>query len=287
MTSHPARILYVHNSADLYGASRSLLRLTSRLDGRRFLPVVVLPEEGPLAAQLREAGVETVQHASLPLITRSLVRSWKLACFPWAFVTSFNWLKRMIRGRRIDLVHTNTGVMPTPAWAATRAGVPHVWHIRDWFQEFRGLWGPYSRYILGHSTRVLAVSEAIAAQFADRSRVQVLHNGFDLSEFRVPREEHARAFRAQWQLGDDMVVGTVGRIKLVRKGQEVLIEAARELARRRVRAKFVIVGAPFPGNESHLAELHRRVRDYGLQDAVVFTGELADPRPAYGARRTR
>ena len=41
-------VLLVHNSADIYGASRSLLRLVSRLDRNRFVPSVLLPISGPL-----------------------------------------------------------------------------------------------------------------------------------------------------------------------------------------------------------------------------------------------
>jgi len=279
----PVRILYVHNSADIYGASRSLARLLGRLDRGRFDVLVVLPEEGRLRVWLEELGVEVVRQPGLPVITRSLVRSPGLLAFPFRFLASAVTLRRLIRRRGVGLVHTNTGVIPSPALAARWAGVPHIWHIRDWFQEFRQFWGPYSRYICRNSARVLAVSEAMAAQFADRRRVHVLHNGFDLAEFAVPRAEYARRFRQQWGLGDDLVVGTVGRIKLVRKGQEVFVQAAALLAARGHRVKWVIVGAPFPGNEDHVEELRRMIRAQGLEGQVVFTGELDDPRRAYPA----
>ena len=51
------------------------------------------------------------------------------------------------------------------------------------------------------------------------------------------------------------MVGCVGRIKLVRKGQEVLLRAAAILKKRGVMAKYVIVGAPFPSNEANLEVL--------------------------------
>jgi len=46
-TRPPARILYVAGGADMCGASRSLLRLVSLLDRRRFDPQVLLPYSLP------------------------------------------------------------------------------------------------------------------------------------------------------------------------------------------------------------------------------------------------
>ena len=71
----PVRILYVHNSADIYGASRSLLRLLPRLDRARFTPIVLLPEDGPLRARIADPGVEVVLHRGLSIITRPVFRS--------------------------------------------------------------------------------------------------------------------------------------------------------------------------------------------------------------------
>ena len=79
------------------------------------------------------------------------------------------------------------------------------------------------------------------------------------------------------------MVGCVGRIKLIRKGQEFLLRAAAILKKRGVTAKHLIVGATFPGNEAHLDVLHAIARAAGLGDDVIFTGEIPDARPAYAA----
>ena len=176
------RILLVHNSTDIYGASRSLVRLVWRLDRSRFTPLVLLPEDGPLREMVERAGGQVFIQSSLRVITRSVINSPKVIGFLAGFVFSACETSSLIRRQKIDLVHTNTGVIASSALAAKIAGVPHVWHIRDWFQEFGPLWGPYSRYILGLSNRVLCVSKAIADQFAPSEKIMVLHNGFDLAE---------------------------------------------------------------------------------------------------------
>ena len=284
MTVPPARrVLYIHNSADIYGASRSLVRLLGVLDREKFEPLVLLPAEGPLADLLRALPVRVIIFPALSVIDRAVFRSWRLPFFVLNIPLSALRLSRIFKREHLDLVHTNTGVILSPGLAARLAGVPHVWHLRDWFQEFAGFWRFYEKWMRAFSTRIVAVSGSIAGQFTDRAKVCVIHNGFDAGEFALLDVGAGAAFREKYALGDGAVVGCVGRIKLQRKGQEVFLKAAELLKSRGVRAKWLVVGAPFPGNESHLEALHEIVREHGLGDDVVFTGELKDPRPAYAA----
>jgi glycosyltransferase involved in cell wall biosynthesis/ADP-heptose:LPS heptosyltransferase len=284
--ARPRRVLHVHNSADIYGASRSLVRLIKTMDRRQFEPLVVLPEAGLLKDFLEAHAVEVVLHSRLSLITRPVFYSWRIIPFLFNYPLSVLFLWRIIRQRQIDLVHTNTGVILSPALAARLAGVSHVWHIRDWFQEFWNFWPALSWYIKTLSRKVVAVSNAIADQFSPRQNVMVIHNGFSLEEFKVPQESLRAEFRGRYGLQDHFVVGCVGRIKLVRKGQETLVQATALLQQRGRRLKALIVGAPFPGNEAHLTQIQNLVRELKVEDSVVFTGELADPRTAYAAMDT-
>lgn len=277
------RILYVNNGADIYGASRCLIRLVKALDRTRYIPLVLLPEDGPLRQKLEALGVEVVFHPRLSIITRRVIRSWRILIFFIEFPASVLFLWRLIRRRKIDLVHTNTGVMVSPGLAAKLAGIPHLWHIRDWFQEFRRIWKPYSSYILWSSDAVIAISQSVASQFADNSKISVVYDGCSLDEFHSDDAQAGQDFRRRFGLGTDFVAGCVGRIKLFRKGQEVLVHAAAILKARGLRPKILIVGTAYPGNESHLQSLKDLIHKSGLQDSVILTGELDDVKPAYAA----
>ena len=277
------RVLYVNNGADIYGASRCLIRLLQALDRSRFLPLVVLPEDGPLRERLEALGVEVVFHPRLSVITRKVFRSWRILRFCLEFPFSVLFLWRLMRKRKIDLVHTNTGVMVSPALAAKLARVPHLWHVRDWFQEFRAIWKPYSAYILWSSAAVVAISKAVAGQFGNQGKITVVYDGCALEDFQAGDENAGAEFRRHYGLGTEFVAGCVGRIKLRRKGQEVLVRAAGVLKARGFHPKILIIGTTFPGNEDHLAALKGMIAEGGLQDQVVLTGELSDVRPAYAA----
>ncbi|MGZ5021759.1 MAG: glycosyltransferase family 4 protein, partial [Chthoniobacterales bacterium] len=91
-------------------------------------------------------------------------------------------------------------------------------------------------------------------------------------------------FRAAFGIQPDaLVVGCIGRIKLRRKGQEYVIQAAHLLKQRGLIARYLIVGSPYTGNEDHVEELKKLTRNLDLDEEIIFTGELEDPKPAYAA----
>lgn len=277
------RILYINNSADLYGASRALLRVLAPLRERGFEPVVVVPERGPLQTRIEELGMQVIVDPGLSIVDRASLKSARAVGFFLGFPLSVLRFFNLLRRERIALVHTNTAVMPSPALAAWLAGVPHVWHMREIFDEFRSGWQIYWRYVHAFSTRIPCMSEAIAAQFPNRAKTCVLFDGLPLEEYPRATQNSRTGAKAKFQLGAAPVVGCVGRIKFVRKGQEVLVQAAALLKQRGLTAKYLLVGAPAPGNEEHGERLRKLIHDLGLGSDVVLPGELADPKPAYAA----
>jgi glycosyltransferase involved in cell wall biosynthesis len=195
-------------------------------------------------------------------------------------------IARLIRSRGVDLVHTNTAVILSSPIAARLCGRPHVWHIREFFTEFPALWRLHRRVMRRLSDTIVAVSEAVARQFEEAGtpgQVRVIHDGFPRQEFEGVTEARVSAFRAAFGLNGDLTAGVVGRIKLRRKGQEVFIRAIASLAERLPKAKFLLIGSPFPGNEEHLTEIERMVSQHGLQDRVIYTGDVADIKAAFAA----
>lgn len=283
-TAAAKRILYVHNGSDLYGASRSLLRLVARLDRKKFEPHVILPEVGPLCRALRLAGVPYTIQPSLAVISRKVLGSWRMLPFLGRVPASVLVLVRFIRRQRIDLVHTNVATVLTSGAAARLAGVPHVWHVRDSFEEFGRLWKAYSRYLLWSSAMVVCVSAAIARQFSRASaKVSVVHDGLPVEEFEGVSDRQVAAFRQRYGLGQRKLVGMVGRIKFQRKGQDVFVEAIARLKNKLEDVGFVIIGSPFPGNEDHLQRLRELISRLDLSGHVVLTGDVEDVKAALGS----
>ncbi|MDI6773932.1 MAG: glycosyltransferase [Verrucomicrobiota bacterium] len=282
------KILFVHSGADLYGAGRSLLRLSARLVRDSHGVRVVLPWEGPLRAELEKAGAQVRVLTRLPILRRDRFRNPARFLALWfRAATAVVALLRLIREDRPNIVHTNTAtVFLASAIAARWAGIPHVWHAREFFSEFGWAWPLYRWMILRLSDRVVCVSSAVARQFgdpADDDRLAVIHNGLPIEEFGPVHAERIAAFRRAVAPGPGRLVGVVGRVKLARKGQETLVRAAQLLDARYPDARFLIVGSPFPGNDKHLDRLKEIIRQTLQEDRVLCVGEAQDIKAALAA----
>lgn len=277
------RLLFISHSRDLYGASRSMLRIAKRLASERHDVAVVLPGPGPLLDALREAKVETIEHPWLGVVDRGSFRSvGGLFRLVLSVPVSIARLGSIFGAWRPDVVHTNSSVVFASGPAARLRGVPHVWHVRESYDDFPSFWKLYRRFMLAFADLLPCISRAVADQFAGAAKARVLHNGYPREEFDGVALE--RIAQAEERLGPGRpLVTLVGRIKLKRKGQETLVRAAALLHGEFPAARFPIVGAAFPGNELHEEELRREIAERGLQDVVRLTGEIHDAPAVFAA----
>jgi len=240
----------------------------------RYTPLVVLPEDGELVADLRDAGVEVIVRR-LAVLRRSMLSPTGVAGTVAAWAADAVALARLSRARGVALVHSNTSVTLGGAPAARLAGIPHVWHVREIYADFpHGF--PALRRLLLTAQALPCVSEAVRAQFGASPRAMTLHDGVGSTAGRVD----AAAARAELGLPSDaFVVAVLGRVAAW-KGQDVLLRALAQLPEDAV---ALVAGAPWPGDEARLRELHELGAALGVGDRVRFAGLLADPRPAYAA----
>jgi glycosyltransferase involved in cell wall biosynthesis len=277
-------ILFVHSTADLYGAGRCLLRMSCRLTQEGNQVVVILPHDGPLKDKLEQSGVRVKIHRDLSVISRKQLRTISgMWCLFWRIPLSVLRVLREIISCRPDVVHTNTSLILSPAVAARLARVPHVWHVREFFSEFPKLWKCYQQLICLLADRVVCVSRAVATQFTTsrgRAKILVIHDGFPQREFEPVGEERISRFKEQFQINGGPLIGVVGRIKFKRKGQEVFVHAVALLKERFPEARFAVVGSPYPGNEEHLERLVQLIHELGVTEQVIYTGDVEDIKAA-------
>ena len=272
----------------MYGASRSLLRLSSRLVKDGEVVRVVLPYEGPLVSALKEKNVSVVIQKTLPIIERPKVRS-VFGIFQILFHIIFSTLGllKILRQFKPHLIHTMTAVILTSGLAAKLMHIPHVWHVRESFAEFGKLWRYYQKYMLWLSSKIICVSTPVAEQFDEyknSGKIQVIHNGFPIDEFASVSDDRVDQFRSKYAAsGITCLVGVVGRIKFQRKGQEVFVKAASLLRNKFPDVRFLCIGSPFPGNESHLIKLQQLIQELDLENYVLYIGDVEDIKAAIAA----
>lgn len=274
-------VLFLHQSADLYGSDRVLLLMVREFVTRQMLtPVVVLPEDGPLVAALSALSVE-VHIADVGKVSRSMYTPAGMLNMPGRLWRGARALDAIVAGRTVMAVHSNTlAVLLGGLWARTRH-VHHVWHLHEILTSPKWV-GIGLLAIVWMSADVVICNSRKTQEWVLRAfpsmkpRSRVVFNGLPDQE---PVDEiTVKAFRASLSAeADHVVVTLLGRISRI-KGQAVLIEAAAllKLQQPSLRLKFAIVGGGAPGQEALPDQLAQRVQTLGLGDDVSFLPFVSD-----------
>lgn len=272
-------ILFMHQSADLYGSDRVLLALVSKLDSEKFLPIVLLPVDGPLVAELQAAAVEC-HVVEITRLSRATLSLRGLLSLPFNLLKSMRAMDRVLAGRVIDIVHSNTlAVLSSPLWARWHR-VPHVWHVHEIIVNPKFVRRAYSYMLSWFADCIICVSQATKANLVqDRpalgNKIKVVWNGLERSS--PVNCDAARTYREQISIGEsEVLVALVGRINRW-KGQVLLVEAAGLLWQQGIRhVRYVLVGSAPDGQAHFLEKLQLAINQSPAKSVFTLQGFTND-----------
>jgi len=282
------KVAFFTHYTSLYGANRSMLDLIYGLIPLGVEPLVVVPEEGDI--------VKVLQEKNIPVLVVPMV---------WWFEREYNqrrnifhvllrrWysFRRLIKNLRhlphtadqlkkwgIDLVYSNSSVLPFGAMVARYINKPHVWHLREFGWLDYGLvadWGmPLFNFVVSKSSAQIAISESIHKYYRSAmppDRGHVMYDGV------VPLAKFDSLLKATESCKDDSGEFTFALVGLLRpsKGQDVAIRALDLVRRTHLKARLVLSG------DGDIEPLKRLVSKLRLEDRVHFSGFVEDPYPVY------
>jgi glycosyltransferase involved in cell wall biosynthesis len=265
----------------MYGASRSLIKLTKILN-EEYNVFVLIPEKGVLYPNLNQiiSDEKILIYEGLYFFTRKSFKLKYLLSTVLCFIRNIFFLIKIINKFQITIIHTNSGVVPAPALAAKLSGKKHIWHIREWFGDFKKFLPVYSAYITIFSDKVVCVSQAMAIQFIKAKNVLTIHNGFEIPN--VPNlKSHDEELDNKLKSAD-LIIGCTSRIRLIRKGQEYLIEAIGLLTHKTGKnIQAILIGDYVPGYEYQKEVFEGLITKYNLEGRIHFLGHLNEPLPFY------
>ena len=285
---HRLRVVYLDHVARLSGGELALLRLLPHL--REVNAHVILFEDGPFAARLREAGISV---EILPL-DRRVRETRKDKIVPGRISPRLAWatgaytvrLARRLRRLDPDLVHTNSlkaGVIGSVA--ARLVGVPVVWHLHD---RLAGDYLPAPTAALMRwwmrtfATRVIANSSHTAATLSTRHSPLLRMFTTAVPEVSVvPALATPFEVAPQMERREGFTVGMIGRLAPW-KGQDIFLKAfARAFPDGAEQA--VIVGSAMFEEDDFAVSLPRLAAELGIADRVEWRGFVEDiPRELAG-----
>ncbi|MCA9669812.1 MAG: glycosyltransferase family 4 protein [Myxococcales bacterium] len=263
-------ILYLHQSADLYGSDVMLRELVRELDRDRFRVTVLLPRTGPLVDLLMQDHID-VRIEPMAVVARRDIQPASLPSLGRRMLGRHRSLKATIVRIGPDLVHTNTVAALGPAMAAASSRAPHVWHVHEIVESPRtaALVLPWLTHLA--STRVVCNSRATAdalRRFCPplAAKTSVVLNGIDSRRF---AEAEATDIRRACDWPQDAFVFLLpGRVHWW-KGQDVFVSAAKLVSERWSQARFLIVGDAAPGHQRQVERLERQIDEMKLRGRVT------------------
>jgi glycosyltransferase involved in cell wall biosynthesis len=258
-----SRILLTIKGLGRGGAEQLLVSFARHLDRSRYEVEVayLLPWKDALVGELRREGI--VVH-----------------CLNGA--TGAGWtsrLRRMVRDRRIDLVHIHSPYVAIGSRVALPRGLPLVYTEHNLWERYHRAtyWGNLLTY--PRNDQVFAVSAHVRDSirypswlgFRTVPPLETLYHGPDPAALRAASQtDPAEVLRELGIPAGVPVVGTVANLK-AHKGHEYLLDAARTVKAVMPETRFVVVGQ---GPMENL--LRRRAAELGLNGHVVFTGYRED-----------
>ena len=265
------RILFIHQSADLYGSDKTLLVLVQDFQKSLHTPIVVLPEYGPLYDALEESGVQ-VWIMPVIKISRKMFTIKNLFLLPFQVVSALIKLNKKAKG--IDLIYSNTLAVLLGFIFAKLKRKKHIWHIHEIIK-----YPPLVTKIFGTlissktNTAIIFNSEATKKYWEEQINTRTINsfcvwNGLDKPPLDIMPSEVKKIRSQDFDAKEnDIVFGLVGRINRL-KGHHLLLEAFENILEKHKNIKLIFVGSPPPNQDEYLTNLIDTIKTKGLTGKV-------------------
>jgi glycosyltransferase involved in cell wall biosynthesis len=273
-------ILFIFHERNNGGACRCALSLLKELSERGHCVTAVIPfRRGTLRSALEELSIPY----RVVFFAWWMMPSYWHPLFKIAF-RALHWLDgiaatriaRMARRLHADVIHSNSSAIDVGARAAVLAGLPHVWHVRefgdlDYQLEFLAGKSASCRFMAAVPGAVLFVSRALREHYRGLLPDNLCHVVYDgiPPEYAIDKAQGAASGETVFLLAGNVQEG---------KGQRLAVEAARILhGRGRTGFRLLLAGAPTSMKLSRAYAEEVKELAANLPEGVVeFAGYVRD-----------
>ena len=260
------RVCYPFVGDSIGGSHMSTLLLADGLVHRRYEPVVVVHEDGPLSEHLR-ARSSRFELLSLPAYAGETPDAITIAA---GMLRNLPRLAGFMRRHQIEIVHANDHRMNLTWGAAAKlTGRPFVWHQRNLPYSSSPLW----RSIGLLSDHVIYISDVIAQAMPamGRTPTSIIRNPVAPPKAMPSREVAKSAISREFGFDPSTTtVGFVGRL-VEWKRPDVFVTAGARLARQAANFSlaFIVVGH----DEGRMIPMLRNLAaSMGIDAQIYFAG---------------
>lgn len=259
------KVLEVSSDSNIGGAGKCILTFLKHFDRAAFDVQAIVPTDSLLKPEIENLKVKAFEAENLA--EKSL-----------DFNAVFR-LRQMFKYLKPDVVHTHASM--SARIAAKSLGIPVVYTRHSVFPPSKKLTSfpgkQLNGFINNHTAdAIIAVAEAAKENLTDTGvnpkKINVILNGVEPLE--PSAAEQVGRLRTAYHIRPDEKVAVIAaRLNKV-KGHKYFIEAAAQLKRDGIKAKFLIAGT---GEEEET--LKRLIHELKLEDYVIMLGFVKDVAP--------
>ena len=266
-------ILFVTHYAGFYGANKSLLTLMLLLREKYGVrPVVLLPSEGPMCAQLEKENIPyKVSHYYWWVNDNHGVFQWLLNKRKQV-INYFRIPKlcRLFSENKPELIYTNSVCVNIGILMAEHLGLPHVWQARESLSQFS-------------LSLSLVLSRHVWALPATKAHIMISDYMMDYYRPYLPNDRMVRIYNGvnlPKGIKERRLNKVNGRLKVAcvgilsnQKNQIELLEAQHILALRGIEIETYFIGT---FKSEYLAEMQLYITEHHLEEVAHITGHTDD-----------
>lgn len=266
-------ILFIHQSAELYGSDKTLLLLLQHIDRSRFFPVVILPNEGPLKDKLAEINVEVFINPVLKLHRKMFTPS-NLILFLKQSHKGVKELDILHKQYNFDIVYSNTLAVLLGIIFASKRKIKHIWHVHEIIKS-PWIFKIVFQKMLALKSNTINVYNSLATEKFWNSndtikiKSSAIQNGQELKETNLNEAQKILNRKILFNAENEIVIALIGRISRW-KGQLILLEAFKILVQKHNNIKLAFIGSTPPNQEEFLDNLMLEIKQSNLEDKVII-----------------
>ena len=267
-------ILFIHQSAELYGSDKTILMFISSLDKSKYKPVVVLPFEGPLTREFEKNNIKVVIAPVIKLYRKMLTPKKLLGAFT-EYKDGIQVLEKLHAEHQFDLDYSHTLAALIGFAFAKKHNIKHLWHIQEILAKPVAVNKIFTKLLgLKYNHKAIYDSKAtmnfwIQDQPKLAAKSDFVWNGLDVDKKPIHSQDQIREVRTTFfdVNNNNIVIGLIGRINSW-KGQPLLLEAFRKIAADYPNARLVFIGSAPPDQDFFVDNLNKSIVDYKLENQV-------------------
>lgn len=269
-------IAYVLNStAATGGATKAFLNMLDGLMPKGIRPFVVVPDKDGVFLELQKRQIPTLvvtyrasAYPYLNTFKEFLLFIPKLAARIFVNHKATSTLTAWLKENRIDIVHSNTSVVRIGFDAAQRAGIPHIYHIREYADKIGIHYFPLQSFFTSQLRKeksyTICITKAVQEYYHQNgnSASQVIYDGVIPFTPNMPDSTRKDYFLF------------AGRIQPA-KGVDFLLKAYQIYAGKSTMPLPLKIAGSY-GNDYFFMNQLAFVKDNGLSKQVEFLGDCKD-----------